>query len=58
MKNVSAGEVTATAVVRHRGRRTCLTDVEITAEDGTKLAIGDFTFFCVDRETVLKKAEP
>ena len=44
--SVRSGTVTARAVIRHRGRSTCQADVEITAEDGTLLATGDFTFFC------------
>lgn len=55
LRNVTTGEITATAVVRHRGRSRCLIDVEITSEDGKILAIGDFTFFCVERDAILKK---
>lgn len=47
LKGVSGGRVTAQARVRHRGRTTCLVEVEITSEAGTLLAKGDFTFFCV-----------
>ena len=46
LKSVSEGRVTAQATVRHRGRTTCLVEVEITAETGALLAKGDFTFFC------------
>ena len=49
LRNVSEGAVYATAVVRHRGKSTCLTAVDITSEDGRLLATGEFTFFCVDR---------
>ena len=57
LRNVGAGEITATAVVRHRGQTMCLVGVEITSEDGRQLALGDFTFFSVKRDLVLKKAE-
>ena len=46
LKSVSEGRVTAQATVRHRGRTTCLVEVEITAETGALLVKGDFTFFC------------
>lgn len=41
------GVITASAVVRHRGRTTSLVQIEITGEDGTLFATGDFTFFCI-----------
>lgn len=47
LKGVSGGRVSAQARVRHRGRTTCLVEVEITNEAGVLLAKGDFTFFCV-----------
>lgn len=56
LRNVSSGTVYAAASVRHRGRSTCLTGVDITSEDGKLLAAGEFTFFCVDRELMEKKA--
>lgn len=49
LRNQSGGTVTAAARVRHRGRATCLTCVDITGEDGRLLATGEFTFFCVDK---------
>jgi len=47
LSNVTEGVVRAEGRVRHRGRRTCLVDVDITGEDGTLLATGAFTLFCV-----------
>lgn len=48
LRNQSHGTVYATATVRHRGRATCLADVDITNETGDLLATGEFTYFCVD----------
>lgn len=39
------GTIHAVAIVRHRGRTTCLTAVEITDEEGRRLAEGKFTMF-------------
>lgn len=41
------GIVTASAEVIHHGRTTSLVQIEITGEDGTLYATGDFTFFCI-----------
>ena len=49
LRNQSRGTVRATAWVRHRGKSTVLTAVDITGEDGKLLATGEFTFFCVDK---------
>ena len=49
LRNQATGVVRATAWVRHRGRSTVLTSVDITGEDGKLLATGEFTFFCVDK---------
>lgn len=48
LHNQPEGEIRADARVRHRGRSTCLVDVDILGADGTLLATGEFTFFCVD----------
>ena len=48
LRNQSEGTVRATATVRHRGRSTVLTAVDITGDDGRLIATGEFTFFCVD----------
>jgi len=56
LRNVSEGTIRASAVVRHRGHSTCLVAVDITAEDGRLLATGEFTFFCVDREIMKRRA--
>lgn len=48
LRNITEGTAIATAKVRHRGRTTCLVDVEITAEaTGKLLSTGTFTFFCI-----------
>ena len=47
IRSADQGVVTASAVVRHRGRTTSLVEIEITGEDGTLFATGDFTFFCL-----------
>lgn len=41
------GVVTASATVLHYGRTTALVSITITDENGTLLATGDFTFFCL-----------
>lgn len=48
LRNQSAGTVRAEGRVRHRGKSTCLAEVDLTGEDGVLLATGEFTFFCVD----------
>ena len=45
--STSSGTVTATATVIHHGRTTSLVDIQITGQDGTLLATGNFTFFCL-----------
>ena len=57
LRNQSSGVVRADARVRHRGKSTCLVDVDILGEDGRLLATGDFTFFCVDPVIMEQKAE-
>ena len=47
LRNQGGGIVDAEGRVIHRGRTTCLTSVEITSGDGTLLATGEFTFFCI-----------
>ena len=49
LRNQSEGTVRATATVRHRGKSTVLTAVDITGDDGKLIATGEFTFFCVDK---------
>ena len=49
LRNQATGSILATAQVRHRGKRLCLVDVQITGEDDRLLATGEFTFFCIDR---------
>ena len=55
LRNQSTGVVRATAWVRHRGKSTVLTAVDITGEDGKLLATGEFTFFCVDKALMDQK---
>ncbi|MBM6851707.1 PaaI family thioesterase [Oscillibacter valericigenes] len=55
LRNQSRGTVRATAWVRHRGKSTVLTSVDITGEDGKLLATGEFTFFCVDKSLMDQK---
>lgn len=50
LRNQSEGTVQAEARVRHRGRSTCLVEVDITGTDNVLLATGEFTFFCVDKD--------
>ena len=56
LRNQSSGTVRAAAHVRHRGKSTVLTSVDITGEGGKLLATGEFTFFCVDRALMDQKA--
>lgn len=49
LRNQSEGTVRAKARVRHRGRATCLVEVDIIGTDEVLLATGEFTFFCVDK---------
>lgn len=46
--NLSQGTVYAASRVRHRGRVTCLVDVDITDGAGLLLATGEFSYFCLD----------
>ena len=57
LRNQSEGTVRATATVRHRGRSTVLTAVDITGEGGKLIATGEFTFFCVDKDIMDAKVE-
>lgn len=47
LQNRPAGTIRAEGRVRRRGQVTVFTSVEITSEDGTLLAAGDFVYFCV-----------
>lgn len=55
LRNQSEGTVRAEAYVRHRGKSTCLVDVDITGEGGKLIATGEFTFFCIDKELMKEK---
>ena len=48
LRNQASGQVMAEATIRHRGRSTVLVEVSVTGEDDKLLAVGSFTFFCVD----------
>ena len=41
------GTILAEARVRHRGRSTCVAEVNVTGEDGKLLVTGLMTFFCL-----------
>ena len=56
LRNQSSGVVRADAHVRHRGKSTCLIDVDILGEDGRLLATGEFTYFCADPAILAQKA--
>ena len=49
LSNRKEGVLRAEAKIRRRGKTTCLAAVDITAEDGTLLATGEFLFFCVSQ---------
>ena len=49
LSNQREGTIRAEANVIRRGRTTCLVGVEITGEDGKRLASGTFVYFCVDQ---------
>ena len=55
LRNQSRGTVRATAWVRHRGKSTVLTAVDITGEDGRRLATGEYTFIGVDKSLMDQK---
>lgn len=57
LRNQSSGTVRAAAWVRHRGKSTVLTAVDITGEDGKLLATGEFTFFRVDVDIMAEKVK-
>jgi acyl-CoA thioesterase len=48
LRNVKEGTVYAEGRVRHRGRATCLVEVDITDDAGQMLATGEFAYFCID----------
>jgi uncharacterized domain 1 len=47
LKGISSGRITAKAIVVHRGRTTCVLDVNIFSEDNLCLAKGTFTMYNV-----------
>ena len=58
LHNQSEGTVTATALVRHRGKTTTLVAVDITGDNGKLIATGEFTFYCVDKSLIDQKLKP
>lgn len=56
LRNQTDGVVRADARVRHRGRTTCLVDVDILGEGEKLLATGEFTYFCIDPDIMAQKA--
>lgn len=56
LRNQAAGTIRAEGRVRHRGKSTCLAEVDIMGRDGTLLATGEFTFFCVDPAVMERRA--
>lgn len=50
LKNVPAGKLIAESYLIHRGGATCVLRVTVHLEDGTVLADGTFTMFCIDRK--------
>ena len=57
LRNAPAGTLRAVGRVRHRGKSTCLIEVEITGGDGALMATGEFTFFCVDKAVMDRRAQ-
>ena len=49
--------IRATGVVRHRGRTTTLATVDITDEEGTLLATGEYSYFCIRQEPIVPPEE-
>ena len=51
LSNIKEGTAVAVGTVVHRGKTTCLVNVDIIAEaTGKLLATGRFTFFCIGTE--------
>ena len=50
LRNQSEGVLLAEARVRHRGKMTCVVTVDITGDEGTLIATGDFSFFCIGKQ--------
>lgn len=57
LDNRAKGVIRATGSIRHRGRSTVLAVVDITAEDGSLLATGEFSYFCVDRQRMAERKQ-
>ena len=57
LRNQAEGVVRAEARIRHRGKSTCLVDVDITGEGNILLATGQLTYFCVDINLMAEKGK-
>ena len=57
LRNQAEGVVRAEARIRHRGKSTCLVDVDITGEGNILLATGQVTYFCVDINLMAEKGK-
>ena len=57
LRNQRSGSIFATGRVVHRGHTTSLIAVELTGDDGTLLATGEFTFFCITPDKSTPKQE-
>ena len=57
LRNQAEGVVRAEARIRHRGKSTCLVDVDITGEGNILLATGQYTYFCVDINLMAEKGK-
>lgn len=56
LRNQTQGVIRADARVRHRGKATCLVNVDIIGANDRLLATGEFTFFCVDPAIMEQKS--
>ncbi len=54
LHNQAEGVIRAAGRVLHRGKTICLVRVDITGENGTLLATGEVSYFCVAAEDLAK----
>ena len=51
LRNVTPGHtIQAEAKIIHRGKATCLSEVTFTDEENNLLALGQYTFFCINQD--------
>ena len=48
LSNRKEGTIRAVGTVIHRGRTTCIVETDVVDEAGKLLAMGEFSFFCLD----------